>query len=753
VHTPSRDPVLSAPDDPMTTTATPVYAPERARRPAPPALSRLRVLGRHPGALAMTVYVALSFFADFPIWPGDPSAFPTEAGGDIVQTAWFLEWTPYALLHGLNPFFTNFINYPHGVNIAQNTGIQLLAIVSAPLTLLVNPIASENLLRFLAFPLSAYAAYFVLRHWTRFAPAAFVGGLLYGFSPYMVTQGEYHLNLMFVPFPPLIIWALYELLVSRREAAWRAGLRLGLFCVLQFYISSEVLATTALVCAPALLFLALLHYREVPKRAVHALFGFATALAVLLPLVAYPLYEMLRGPAHYTGPAQGFNNVYNADLFGAVLPTHNMAFAPARLSGIAMKLVAAQVQENGSYLGVPLIVITLYLMLRYWRRLWPLYAGLVALTAFVLSLGPRLIADGHAQLLPFQLPFAKIAHLPLVENILPVRLSLYTAFFVAVIVALGIDAYHDELLARRGPRRSRWRALTPARLAMALLALACGITLVPRWPYKVLPVRVGVHYSETAKGLSSIPVGSTVLAYPYPTSFFDMAMLWQSLDDMRFRLLGSYALVPRRSGTATIFPEVLQPEQVEAMLVNSVTVVADPTLPDLVATKTSITASRVIFIPPGVDPDSVHATLIGKVGGVDYTHHRFYLYKNTFTPTAVDYSATTSFVDAAVASPGPQHLHLRDEVAVVGTVGPGTVTPALVRGLRSYLQLHHVTAVILGLGITDAAEIANWLRAAIGKPTRAGGGAMIWNDVTSRVAHPPPTPTAPAPPAVQSALG
>ena len=129
-----------------------------------------------PNLAVFGIYAVISLIADLPVWPGDPSRVPTMLGEDIFQTAWFLEWTPYALLHGKNLFETNAINYPVGVNLAQNTGIPLLGLVTAPLTLAVNPIASENLLRFFGFALSAYAAYWVLRKFTTWIPAAFVGG-------------------------------------------------------------------------------------------------------------------------------------------------------------------------------------------------------------------------------------------------------------------------------------------------------------------------------------------------------------------------------------------------------------------------------------------------------------------------------------------------------------------------------------------------------------------------------------------------
>lgn len=81
--------------------------------------------------------------ANYPAWPGDPSRI---RAGDLDQMVWYLAWTPHAIGHGQNLFATNWLNYPAGVNLAQNTSAPLLGLVTAPLTLAVSPLSSLNLL-------------------------------------------------------------------------------------------------------------------------------------------------------------------------------------------------------------------------------------------------------------------------------------------------------------------------------------------------------------------------------------------------------------------------------------------------------------------------------------------------------------------------------------------------------------------------------------------------------------------------------
>jgi hypothetical protein len=137
---------------------------------------------------AFAVYGGIALLANYPTWPGDPSRI---RAGDLDMMVWLVAWTPHAIGHWQNPFATTWLNYPAGVDLAQNTAAPLLGLLTAPLTLAVSPIASVNLLLWLAFPLSAFSMFVVLRRWVRWNLAAIVGGALYGFSPYMVTQGGF----------------------------------------------------------------------------------------------------------------------------------------------------------------------------------------------------------------------------------------------------------------------------------------------------------------------------------------------------------------------------------------------------------------------------------------------------------------------------------------------------------------------------------------------------------------------------------
>ena len=152
--------------------------------------------------LAGIAYLALSSFIWSNLWShptseticgcGDPSLFDS-----------FIEWPAYAIAHGLNPFHTTALHYPGGVNLLANTSVLAIGVVLAPITWLFGPIATLNVALTLAPAISALSMFVLLRRWVSWTPAAFIGGLFYGFSPFILVALSWaHLMLGMAAIPP-----------------------------------------------------------------------------------------------------------------------------------------------------------------------------------------------------------------------------------------------------------------------------------------------------------------------------------------------------------------------------------------------------------------------------------------------------------------------------------------------------------------------------------------------------------------------
>ena len=496
---------------------------------------------RRPGAAVFLSYLALSVVAHLNAWRGGPAHKIQMGGGDLPTYLWGLRWVPYALSNGQNPFFTDFSNYPAGVNLLNNTNSFLLAVVAAPITVIWGSIATYNVLQTLAFACSAFAAYVLLRRWTSWRPAAYVGGLLYGFSPFMVAAGWAHLFLIFAPVPPLIILCLDELIVRQRGSNVRWGLCLGLLVVVQFFISSEMLANTVELCVAGVVVLALLCRDQVRPRFAYAARGVLAGAALAAVLLAYPAWFTLFGPQHVRIeiPAE----IVSSDLLAPIVPNSNHVLTPSAVrelgdsfSGPIPFMGRTYVIAGVGYLGIPLLLLLGWIVVRYRRLVAVRLFAIMTFVAFVASLGPRLKIG--AELTDIRMPAWILTKLPVLDATVTYRYALFVPLGAAVVLAIGLDRMREELAARPQTRASRY--VLPALTAIVM------VPLLPSFPYSVMDVPTPRYFSSGAA--TEVPAGSVLVSYPFPGPLAAETMAWQARNDFHYRIVGGYQNLPDGRG-------------------------------------------------------------------------------------------------------------------------------------------------------------------------------------------------------------
>lgn len=492
-------------------------------------------------------FVGLGVLANLPAWLDGPTrTVQAAAQGDIGQEVWFLAWVPAAIAHGLDPLLTSWLNVPWGVNLMDNTSMPLAGLLGAPVTAAFGPIATYNVLFSLAFASSAGAAFLVLRRFAPFTPAAYVGGLLFGFSPYMVGQGKGHLFLVLVPALPVILWCLDEIVVVQRRRPVRMGVLLGLCAAAELGVSIELLAWAAVMAVVGIVVLAVVHRRSVAARASHAVRALASALAVFAAVAAFPLAVFFAGPGHVPGAVHPTPILagLSADVTSPVVPTSNqlvsvgLAASGDRLVTLDDGPPVPDPAESGTYLGLPLVVLLAAGALRFRRDRTLRFALAMALVALVLSLGGRLKVGGHVT--GVSLPFALLGHLGVLGGGVAARFAVFMWLFVALAVAVVVDRAHVARLdradgARRGALRHARRAALGALLGASLVAL------LPAWPYGFGATLEPSWFASSAE--QAVPAGSTLLAYPMARSSFSLGMVWQALDGFRYRIPAGEATV------------------------------------------------------------------------------------------------------------------------------------------------------------------------------------------------------------------
>ncbi len=404
--------------------------------------------GRRALLFAGLAYLGLSVFIWSNVWTSHPTSVTTCGCGDPSQFIWFIEWPAYAISHGLDPTFSTALHYPVGVNMLAFVSVFAIGVPLAPITWVFGPVASLNVAVTLAPVLSALAMFVLLRRWVTWMPAAFFGGLFYGFSPFVVVSlTNSDLNLGMLVVPPLFLACLDELLVRQRRRPVVIGVALGLLVTVQFFIATEVLAITVIMGAVGVAILvgyaAWRHRDAVRSRARHAIVGLTAGAATAVVLLAVPTWVALAGPAHFTGPIWPYGK-YD-DLRNK--PTYLGYYVhgwPASFTHLLTTLAHTSVGGNqGPVLsfqyfgyGVIIVVIGGLIAWRRDRRLW-LFGAIVAVSVIV-SLGVgRSLAD----------------KLPQMENLVPYRFVLIT--YLAVAVMLGLILEHVYVAVNRFAEHAR----------------------------------------------------------------------------------------------------------------------------------------------------------------------------------------------------------------------------------------------------------------------------------------------------------
>jgi hypothetical protein len=571
-----------------------------------------------PVWLGVVLYGLLASVAYLPVWPGESDRVPWCACGDTAQSIWFLRWTPFALGHGHSLFASDWVDYPHGFNLAQNVSMPLLGLLGAPLTLWRGPVSAFTFLLWLALASSACACFLALLRWVRRVPAAFAGGLVYAGGGYMAGQALGHLNLVFLPVPPLLVLVLDELAVTQRRSARRGGIALGLLAAAQFLISPEILADCIVLAVTGVVLLALAAHAQVASRIGHAVKGMAWAVVAFAPLVAWQLVEYFAGPDRYSG-SSWHGNPYAEDLLGSVIPSMNQRVTTGGLAAFGDRL-QSDLAENGDYLGIPLLAVLVFLAIRYRDRVVMRCAVVMAVVAWLLSLGPRLVVDGHTT--SIRLPYDVLAHLPVLDSLLAGRFTFAMDLACGFILAVGLDALWVDLTAGRG-MTTQWAAAV-----IGVMAVVALVPTAPRWPYPSEWVSSTTPAFFTGPGVQRIPAGSVALTYPYPVYPYNQAMLWQGVSAMRFKILGGYVLVPGPDGRSTNQPAPVVPDTVARTLESDYTGVPSvgrmATPEDVRALTARYGVRSVLLVVSGVNPQAA-LTLFSEafgpptlVGGTDY---------------------------------------------------------------------------------------------------------------------------------------
>ncbi|QSO46074.1 hypothetical protein [Alicyclobacillus mengziensis] len=435
---------------------------------------------------------------------------------DSGQFMWYLGWFWHAIFHGLNPFVTTNLNYPHGVNLIWNTSIVTEAILFGPLVYLVNPVLAFNAL--VAFDLISLGVLGTLilkklgvRSWV-----AVFSGALFECSPAIINQlVDGHVNLTSAPV--FLLLALYlglHVVMQRPRKILLLAILTGLSLAMEFYSSSEVFTTTVITFVVFLILALLLNFRNFVTltRNVPLRFYLGTALTAIT-LILPGLFVYFFGPyrTHIAGPLVPYDH-WVTNLFHLFIPTQAQLLH-SKSTEYVDSLTNVNLTEINGYLGIPMLISVIWAGTRMWSNKYIQVLTLSMVFIVLLSMGPHLHILGITTSL--RLPWFYIGKLPIIGDILPSRLMIYADIACVISVALSLEHSLQE-----GSRVKRGAAVM-----MVLLALI--LTWLPNanFPRQTVPPSVSAVEREGA--LYPLLKGhpTTIITANYWTFGFNMQFL------------------------------------------------------------------------------------------------------------------------------------------------------------------------------------------------------------------------------------
>lgn len=459
--------------------------------------------------LVLAGYTLLTVLLTYPIAFRLFSEVP--GGGDAWQNIWNLWWTKQALLvEHTNPYHTDMLYYPQGVNLYLHTLVLTAGLTSLPLQLLgFNLIATYNIVVLLTFVLAGYGMYLLCHYLTGNRWASFVGGIVFTFSPYHFAHLFGHMNLaslQWLPFYVLALLKAFEPGASQHQAGvfriprgalkWSllAGALLALNAYTDWLYAIFLVVFTGIFAAWRLML-------PVERRELgvgwSAWVGAGARLALTggtFLLLTAPIFFPTLGEAGlgYAQQPPIETIVYSSDL--------TSAFTPSELHPLWGEAMRVQVQNTGPYLplknpservvflGYATLALAGLAVWRLRRRRAVLFWGVTALSTWLLSLGPFLQWAGKTQFTTFgvtvPMPYLLLYKLPLVSIMrTPGRFTVLTMLALGVLAAFGLTSLLGG--GRFAWRRLTWRsavfgALLPAVILFEYLALPFP-TVPPGW--------------------------------------------------------------------------------------------------------------------------------------------------------------------------------------------------------------------------------------------------------------------------------
>jgi hypothetical protein len=507
---------------------------------------------RHRAAIDLLValaFLTVACWLGHGLWPDPATRELALNPTDQILIEWFLA-VDTQVLFGDQGLVTDRLNAPDGMNLLVNATSLVLGLLLAPVTLTAGAPVSFAILTIGNLAATATAWYLLFaRTLGASRPVAAVAGACCGFAPAMITHSNSHWHMAAQWLVPALVWSVVRLARAAERAEHRriitSALWLAALVVIQYFLGAEVLYLTAVT----LLLFTVAYAITRRQWARRVLPGFAAGLAIATgaasAVLAYPLWVQLAGSGSVPdGPFSPY--FYSADLLSWP------AFSPLSVAGSeqAARLASGPAEYN-TFLGWPLLLVALGLVI--WLRRLPMVqaATFAAAVMAVLSLGPQLVVDQVRT--EIRLPYVALVEAPVIDGALPQR------YAVAVLPLLAL--VFVAALQRAGQLRRQAAVGSHAARAGLVVPAALGLGLLPLVP---APLPAGDRapvpsYISDGHWRDCVSPGGVLVPVPLPTPQQPEPMRWATAADAEFGLPEGFFIGPYGAGGSASMGTFKQP--------------------------------------------------------------------------------------------------------------------------------------------------------------------------------------------------
>lgn len=412
--------------------------------------------------------------------------------GDTWHFLWNMWWVKESFWGGNNVFLTDFLFYPNGVSLVYHTLILGQSLLALPWLAAFPLVGVFNVFYLLFFWLAGMCTFWLARSYWQDSWAAFVAGLVFAFSPYVMAHSLGHFNLTAIwVFPAWLFLIRKNELTGHKWWLVAAGLVMC-FALLNDYQYFVFLVLLAVIYWCFQLWQTQ-HFKDLVWKGV--------VLFLIVFILGFPViwYGWQTMQAYLPGALLSEVSFWSADLLSYVVPSWQHPIWGEVGSYYNEQYLNTGV-ESVSYLGWTVVFLVVLSMVwhkssrdaklvRFWH--------IILVVFFLLSLGPLLKIMGNTEFLltdtsfSVALPYMLMYKLPLLAIArVPARFYVLVSLAVAILVAYVLKQFLHKIDKYAG--FWRWAGHISVVGFFSVLIL----TEYTAWPFRYDEVKMPAVYNE-----------------------------------------------------------------------------------------------------------------------------------------------------------------------------------------------------------------------------------------------------------------